>query len=83
MAKNYLKQKPFSPKTTEYPASSKHRGEVKSEPILISDEYEDKICSARRISFDSDGNYEGNSTSDDITTTSINKGDEVNTQYLV
>ena len=48
MADAYLKRKEFSPKRVEYSASSKRRGEVKSEPIVLEDEYESNVRSARR-----------------------------------
>ena len=49
-----LKRKEFSPKKPEYAASYKRRGEVKSEPIVLSDEHEGNNLSVRRrIGFDS------------------------------
>ena len=50
-----LKRKEFSPKKPEVPTSCKRRGEVKSEPIVLSDEYEDNIRSARRSIVFNDG----------------------------
>ena len=53
MADAHLKRKEFSPKRIEYTASSKRRGEIKSEPIVLEDEYESNARSARRkIGFD-------------------------------